>query len=331
MRSRSSLLPLPLGQAIMRRHERERRSEGFIARHVGPAAESCAVVCKEDGTKVLLNGDAASWLHPIPPRGAHLFLTVPLTQAVYVGEATAQPCNVFVVGEKEVHCEYARHRDWVSPMTVLPSLSPTDHSLLSLALSMKQWASTTLFCARCGGAMHSVDYGMTRDCTSCKHRIYPAVTPAIIVAVLDGKGNVIMSERRKTGATPSSEGSRACLTILAGFVAQGESMEEAVLREVMEEAGARVTSLRYVGSQPWPFPYQLMACYYAVADDSPHLVAEESELAQVRWMSREEVRKALIGEHAEFVTSPPGTATNLLLEEWVRGRVDDWGRPIRHV
>ncbi|KAG5484934.1 hypothetical protein LSCM1_07009 [Leishmania martiniquensis] len=316
---------------MVTRHERERCSEGFIDRLAAPAGKSCVVVCKEGASKVLLNGDAASWLHPVLPRGTNLFLKAPLTQAVYIGECMVRPCCVFVVGEKEVHCEYVRHCDWVSTVTVLSSLSPADQSLLSLALSMKQWAATTLFCARCGGAMHSLDYGMTRDCTMCKHRVYATVAPAIIVAVLDGKGNVIMSERRKSGPALSAEGNRTRLTILAGFVAQGESMEEAVLREVMEETGARVTSLRYVGSQPWPFPFQLMACYYAVADDSPHLVAEESELVQVRWVSREEVREALAGNHGEFVTSPPCTATYVLLEEWASGRVDDWGKPIGHL
>jgi NAD+ diphosphatase len=104
-----------------------------------------------------------------------------------------------------------------------------------------------------------------------------------------------------------------------------------VVREVKEETGASVTSLRYVGSQPWPFPFQLMTCYYAVAEDSPHLVPEKEELVQVRWVPKSEVALMLAGKHEEFVTSPPNTATFPLLEGWVSGRVDDRGQIRAHV
>ncbi|KAG5488347.1 uncharacterized protein JKF63_07942 [Porcisia hertigi] len=324
---RSSILSFPLGQTAVMRHERERCSKDFISRHIIPSARPCAVVCKEDGSKVLLNGGGENWLHPISLHETDSFLTVPLTETVYVGEDLSNSRNVFVVGEGEVHREYAQHREWASPMNVFSSLGSMEQSLLGLALSMKQWAAVTPFCARCGGVMHSADYGMTRECTCCKQCIYPAVNPAIIVAVLDGKGNVILSERRKNREKPSTGCNRPRFSILAGFVAQGESAEATVVREVMEETRARVTSLRYVGSQPWPFPFQLMMCYYAVSDDSPSLVAEDSELVQVRWVSKEDVRKALAGDHPEFMTSPPNTATHLLLKEWVSGRVDNWGRP----
>ena len=176
--------------------------------------------------------------------------------------------------------------------------------------------------------MRSSDYGLTRECTGCKHRIYPPVVPAMIVAVLDGKGNVIMSQRHHHNLDTRG---RPMRTVLSGFVAQGESMEETVVREVKEETGASVTSLRYVGSQPWPFPFQLMTCYYAVAEDSPDLVPEKEELVQVRWVPKSEVALMLAGKHEEFVTSPPNTATFPLLEGWVSGRVDDRGQIRAHV
>ncbi|KAK7196301.1 NADH pyrophosphatase zinc ribbon domain/NUDIX domain containing protein [Novymonas esmeraldas] len=324
--AKSSLLSFPLGQTVVVRHEKERRAPGFIADRVVPAAGPCAVVCKEDGSRVLLGGGgaAAGWLHRVPAHAAEEFMTVPLAEAVYVGEDVVHSRNVFVVGEKEVQDEYVRRCEWVPPMSVFPSLCATDQSLLSLALSMKLWAVTTAFCARCGGAMKSLDHGMTRDCTTCKHRIYPTVMPAMIVAVLDGKGNVILSLRHRHRTCPKG---RPMRTVLSGFVAQGESMEETVVREVMEETGATVTSLRYVGSQPWPAPFELMTCYYAVADNSPVITAQEDELISVHWVSKEDVRLALAGENPEFSVVHGFSAANVLLSKWANGEVDDWGRP----
>ncbi|KPA75874.1 mutt/nudix family protein-like protein [Leptomonas pyrrhocoris] len=322
--AKSSLLSFPLADVAVNRYEKERREDGFIQRRVCAGANPCVVVCKEDGSKVLLNGGPTSWLHAVTEPSSESFLKIALTDAVYVGEDTTQPRNVFVVGSQEVESDYAEHRDWVAPMSVFPALSAAEQSLLSLALSLKQWAALTPFCARCGSSMHSTDYGLTRACTGCKNRIYPPVVPAMIVAVLDGKGSVIMSQRLRPHKDARGKPMR---TVLSGFVAQGESMEETVVREVLEETGARVTSLRYVGSQPWPTPYELMTCYYAVAEDSPNLVAEREELVQVRWMAKREVALMLAGKHPEFVTSAPTTATFPLLEAWVTGRVDDDGQP----
>ena len=323
--SKSSLLSFPLADVAVRRYEKERGEAGFIARHVSADANPCVVVCQEDGSKVLLNGGPTCWLHPVSEPSNEPFLKIALTNAAFVGEDTTRPRNVFVVGAQEVEPDYAAHREWASPMSVLASLNPTEQSLLGLALSMQQWSTLNAFCTRCGAAMHSTDFGLTRDCTSCKHRIHPSVVPAIIVAVLDGKGNVIMSERRQRGTSAPSNKPR--LTILAGFVAQGESMEETVVREVMEETGARVTSLRYVGSQPWPTPYELMTCYYAVAEDSPNIAPEAKELSSVEWVSKEEVRRGLANEDPNYGVVPDFTAAHVLLAKWVNGEVDDRGAP----
>ncbi|KPA75862.1 mutt/nudix family protein-like protein [Leptomonas pyrrhocoris] len=324
--ARSSLLSFPLGHTLVRLHEKERHAAAFFARCVAPAAKPCAAVCKEDGSGVLVNGAVANWLHPIPLHGGSSFLTVPLSQTVYVGEDTTQPRNVFVVGSQEVESDYAEHRDWVAPMSVFPALSAAEQSLLSLALSLKQWAALTPFCARCGSSMHSTDYGLTRACTGCKNRIYPPVVPAMIVAVLDGKGSVIMSQRLRPHKDARGKPMR---TVLSGFVAQGESMEETVVREVLEETGARVTSLRYVGSQPWPTPYELMTCYYAVAEDSPNITADADELTSVHWVPKAEVRQALAGQHPDYAVVPDFTAAHVLLSKWANGEVDDRGQPTR--
>ncbi|EPY38421.1 NAD+ diphosphatase [Angomonas deanei] len=189
-------------------------------------------------------------------------------------------------------------------------------------MSCVQWLASIPFCAKCGAPTSVNDWGMRRTCTACKQVYYPVISPAMIVAVLDGKGSVLLSQRRQQFG-PATD--RPMRTILAGFVAQGESLEETVVREVEEESAARVTSLRYVGSQPWPYPSQLMVCFYAVAGGGHTLVAQESELVNVAWVKKEEVRKALNGEHEEFIIPPPFTAAHTLLSAWASGEVNDLG------
>lgn len=319
----SSLITFPLSEGGVRRYEKERQHPGFLAPRVTPSAHPCVIVCRGDGKELLTSGTAA-WLHPLPLHASEPFLTVPLSQAVYVGEDAMKSRNVFVVGPEEVHASYIEQRAWTSVRALLSTLAATDQALLGLAVSMKQWALTTSFCSYCGASMQSMDYGMTRECSVCRKKVYPTVSPAMIVAVLDGKGSVIMSRRHGHNFTAKG---KPIQTVLSGFVAQGESMEETVVREVLEETGANVTTLRYVGSQPWPAPYELMTCYYAVAEDSPHITAHDGELLSVHWVPKEEVRKALAGEHPDFEAPPGYTASHLLLDGWVKGLVDDHGRP----
>ncbi|KAG5496035.1 hypothetical protein JIQ42_02921 [Leishmania sp. Namibia] len=141
--------------------------------------------------------------------------------------------------------------------------------------------------------------------------------PAVLVAVMDGRGNVILSQRLKKSKL---------LTLLSGFVLHGESAEVTVRCEVEEETGARVSEVRYIGSQPWPYPYLMMMCYYAVADASPNLVVEASELEKVMWVSKQEGRRALEGRHSNIELHGPGTTPYAMLKRWVDGVVDGHGR-----
>ena len=103
---------------------------------------------------------------------------------------------------------------------------------------------------------------------------------------------------------------------LAGFVEPGESIEEAVAREIHEEAGVRVRDVRYVSSQPWPFPSQLMIACVATADDDA-LTLEAAELDEAIWVSRDEVRAVLAGGEGPFLPPPPYAIAHTLLCEWV--------------
>lgn len=122
------------------------------------------------------------------------------------------------------------------------------------ARQFSDFLTTHRFCGRCGGRMQAIDWELAMQCPDCKHRCYPRVSPCIIVAITKGKQLLLaQGKRHKQGM----------YSILAGFVEAGESLEDALHREVYEEAGIEVTNLRYHQSQPWPFPHSLMMGYTA--------------------------------------------------------------------
>jgi NAD+ diphosphatase len=149
--------------------------------------------------------------------------------------------------------------------------------------------------------------GWGRRCPSCKAEHFPRTDPVVImIAEHDG--------RALLGRQPRFPPRR--YSALAGFVEVGESIEEAVARELFEEAGVRANSVNYVASQPWPFPSSLMiACVAQVESDQ--LTLDETELEHAFWASREDVAAALAGDPtAPFIAPPPLAIAHTLLKFW---------------
>jgi NAD+ diphosphatase len=155
--------------------------------------------------------------------------------------------------------------------------------------------------------MDFVRGGWLGRCTQCASEHYPRTDPAVIVAVSDG-------ERLLLGRQASWPARR--YSTLAGFVEPGETLEQTVVREVMEESGVRVLRSRYLASQPWPFPSSLMLGFIADAEPDPPQANEELEDA--RWFSRDEVGAALRGETKEtgLLISPAVSISRWLIEMW---------------
>jgi NAD+ diphosphatase len=130
---------------------------------------------------------------------------------------------------------------------------------------------THQFCGRCGSQLHLKVDDLVKQCPQCDLLHYPRLAPAVIVLIR--KGNEILLGRAPNWTMFSN---------LAGFVEPGETLEEAVHREVLEEAGITVKNLRYFGSQPWPFPHSLMIAFTAEYAGG-EIRVQESELAEVRW------------------------------------------------
>jgi NAD+ diphosphatase len=135
------------------------------------------------------------------------------------------------------------------------------------------WRKTSAFCPLCGAPMGELGQEWARKCTACGHERYPQVSPALLMLVHDGADGILMAHKPGWGDRYS---------IFAGFVLPGESLEECVHREVLEEAGVTVTDLEYRGSQPWPFPHQLMIGFRARYAGG-EVAIDKDELDDARW------------------------------------------------
>jgi NAD+ diphosphatase len=173
------------------------------------------------------------------------------------------------------------------------------------ARALLHWRARNRHCGSCGHAIAFQRGGWEGRCSGCGSVQYPRTDPAIIVAVSDG-------ERLLLGRQASWPEQR--YSTLAGFVEPGESLEQAVAREVLEESGVRVRRARYLASQPWPFPGSLMLGF--VADAEPDEPKVGDELQDARWFGREQVGRALRGEDDALRLSPPISISRWLVEAW---------------
>lgn len=178
-------------------------------------------------------------------------------------------------------------------------LSPREAHWAGRGRQLLEWRRHHRFCGRCGAETVLADRGTALGCPECGLAQFPRVAPAVIVLVHDG-------ERALLGRGPQLPG--RMYSTLAGFVEAGESVEETVHREIMEEAGVRVGDLRYFGSQPWPFPHSLMLGFHArYVGGVPTM--EEEELEDLRWFHRDRLPEI----------PPPETIARQLIDQWRAG------------
>ena len=188
-------------------------------------------------------------------------------------------------------------------------LDPVDAPTFAAALSLATWHSRHGFCANCGSSSEISRGGWSRRCGACAAEHFPRVDPVVIM-LADHDGRLLL------GRQPHYPPGR--YSALAGFVEVGENIEDAVAREFHEEAGIRVHSVRYLCSQPWPFPSSLMIGCVASAEGD-ELTIDTTELDDARWFSRSEVEAAMAGDPAApFVPPPPIAIAHTLLDRWLR-------------
>lgn len=195
-----------------------------------------------------------------------------------------------------------------SMFRTLAEMDGRDAAIWGAARALNEWHARHRFCGICGAATSPFRAGWGRRCTGCGADHFPRVDPVVIMlAEYDGRVLVGRQPRYPAGR----------YSALAGFVEPGESIEEAVARELHEEAGVRATAVRYVASQPWPFPGSLMiGCIAEV--DSATLTLDLTELEDAIWVDRDGVRAALAGaKEAPFLAPPPFAIAHSLLVAWL--------------
>ena len=232
----------------------------------------------------------------------------PDSELVFLGLADGRACFAQVPPSLTSTVVHANPRLWAA----MGALDAGELATYGGARSLIDWHARHRFCARCGGATKLVKGGWQRSCEACKAEHFPRVDPVTIMLV-EHAGNLLL------GRQPRFPPRR--FSALAGFVEPGESLEEAVAREVFEEAGVRVRDVTYVASQPWPFPSNLMIGCHSHSD-SAEIVIDQNELDEARWFTRAEVAEAMAagiegGDGAAFIAPPPFAVAHHLLQWWL--------------
>lgn len=195
---------------------------------------------------------------------------------------------------------------------VMAALTPRAAELAATARAITGWHRSHGFCAACGAASAVAKAGWQRDCPACGVSHFPRTDPVVIMLIT--RGNRVLLGRN--AAWP-----QGMYSLLAGFIEPGETMESAVRREVFEEAGIRVGPVRYLASQPWPFPASLMfGCAGEALDDT--ITIDPEEIEDARWITREEMLTVTAGHHPDIKPARKGAIAHFLIANWLADRLD---------
>src|ERR1700722_19683020 len=186
-------------------------------------------------------------------------------------------------------------------------VSIKDSAIIAQAKAMIDWHQRHGFCARCGAATKIMDAGYRRLCGKCNGEHFPRVDPVVIMLATHGEACLVGRGKQFPPGMFSA---------LAGFIEPGETIEEAVRRELFEEAGVRTGTVSYYATQPWPFPSSLMIGCFAEAT-SPEIVVDGNELAEAFWLERGKARALIGGERVDGLWVPPNIAiAHHLIKTW---------------
>jgi NAD+ diphosphatase len=200
-----------------------------------------------------------------------------------------QPVAIFAVDYNKLRFstqeDLSNIGQWQALRQATANLMAIDASILALAKALIHWHSSNQYCGLCGNTNRSIEAGHARKCTECRNLTFPRTDPAVIMLVerrfSDGVARCLLGRQ---GSWPLG-----MYSTLAGFVDPGESLEQAVIREVQEESAIHVETPKYVASQPWPFPASIMLGFTAVAT-SENIDTSQDSLEHAKWFSREELK-----------------------------------------
>ncbi|MBO0729135.1 MAG: NAD(+) diphosphatase [Acidimicrobiaceae bacterium] len=236
------------------------------------------------GSEVLVTADGR-----IPERPVEL----EQSDRLFLGCLDGVPC--WAAGVPAEAPEPDAHR-WAPLMALGAAWGTDEWALAGRAVQLVDWQRTSRFCGGCGAAMVPSPGERAMRCDACGHLAYPVLAPAVIVLIRKGEQALLAAGRNFRG------GMFSCL---AGFVEPGETLEEAVRREVLEEVGLRLGSVEYFSSQPWPFPHSLMIGFVANWE-SGEITADGDEIVAADWFSADELPPI----------PPPLSIARQLIDHW---------------
>jgi NAD+ diphosphatase len=273
------------GADLDRAPERRRDPEWLSARRSDPRAR--AVQLSERGV----------WIED-----GHLLLGASDGSQVFLGLAGGTPLFASDVSTDEPDAGHP-----AGLREAAAELPAGEAAVAAYAASLLSWHRRHAFCANCGAPTEVVDAGHERHCPACEAHHFPRTDPVVIVRVSDGGDRILL------GRSPRWPAGR--YSVLAGFVEPGETLEDAVRREVHEESGIELSEIGYVASQPWPFPSSLMLGFHATAEGREPR-ADGVELEDVRWFGRDEVEEAAAARGGIFLP-PPYSIARRLIDAWL--------------
>jgi NAD+ diphosphatase len=255
------------------------------------------VLVVQDGQALVRSGpDGAELVFVSPaqaPDGVRFLLGVGPDEVVYfgvagpipAGQAGAEPSSLRVAG---------------------PLLSDRDAGLITHAVALANWHAVFAHCPRCGHATEPISSGHARRCVFDGSDHFPRLDPAVIMLVTDPDDRCLLAR--------NAQWPQRRVSILAGFVEPGESAEQAVAREVLEEVAISVGDIRYVGSQPWPMPHSLMLGFRARAVGGEQIRVDADEIAEAHWFSRDELQASI--SSGEILLPPPVSIAHRIIVSW---------------
>ncbi|MBU2961671.1 NAD(+) diphosphatase [Citreicella sp. C3M06] len=300
-----------------------RRDVPALAAYAQDPASRCIVVWRG---KILVAGDDARGVVRLPMD--HPMLAQTSGPQIFLGfeggalfardlsgwepDADVPQVSGFTDQSEQHHPTCTQGERFAEPRAMLMQLTPRDAEVAATARALFAWHESHGFCARCGAASEPVMAGWQRTCPACGTHHFPRTDPVVIMLITRGNSCLL-------GRSPGWP--EAMYSCLAGFIEPGETVEAAVRRETFEETGIRVDAVRYLASQPWPFPASLMIGCHGVAEPG-EITIDPDEIEAARWISREDLARAFAGEDPTLFPARKGSIAHFLLRGWLADRLD---------
>ena len=293
-----------LARAGIDRAAHERDDADLVARlRTDPNARVVLV----QGDRTLVSADRTR-LQTVPAEAAAA--TGDVREWAFLGRDDGAPVLLAALAPGEGRLPAPGDARWASLRGVGGELDAVDAGLFVEAAALARWLLDAPFCPACGARTQLRAGGWARHCPSCGREHFPRTDPAVIVAIASADGSRLLLGKNALWAD------RNVYSTFAGFVEAGESLEAAIVREVLEEAGVRVVESRYRASQAWPYPRSLMLGFHASVAADAVARADGVEIVDARWFSRAELADALAGRGEVGL---PGSASiaRRLIDDWV--------------